>query len=209
MLSIHLSAESTHDVKSDVTHPATSAPHSAALAKPLAVIIAEHGEPADARMAALVVACRAHGLKVTGFIQHNHGDCALPGFSMALEEIGDHGGRQIPLVDASIIAGNSCRLDVAGLAEAAALLAPERHQGSDLVIINKFGRQESLGRGLRDEMAALIMAGVPVLTCVRANLREALIAFAGEDYVVIAPTVEAVEQWLAALKLAQTEGALA
>jgi Protein of unknown function (DUF2478) len=204
---MHRSAESTNDVITSA--PSAPSPDKAALAKPIAIIIAEPGEPADEQMAALAAACIRRGLKISGLIQHNQGECARPGFSMALEEIGDHGGRQIPLVDSSIVAGNACRLDVAGLVEAAALLAPERHRASDCVIINKFGRQESLGRGLRDEMAALVLAGVPVLTCVRAKLRQAFEAFAGEDHVVIAPSVDAVEQWLAALKLAQTQGALA
>lgn len=149
-------------------------------------------------MAALASACRARGLKVSGLIQHNEGDCALPGFSMSVEDMGS--GRRIPLVADGPVPAQACRLDVAGLAEAAACLAIERHQSSDLVIVNKFGRQESLGRGLRDEMAALVMAGVPLLTSVRASLLPDFEAFIGEDFVVIDPTVEAVAQWLASLR---------
>jgi nucleoside-triphosphatase THEP1 len=148
-------------------------------------------------MAALAAACRARGLAVSGLIQHNEGDCALPGFSMALEDMAS--GRRIPLVAEGPVPAQACRLDVAGLAEAAACLSVERHQSSDLVIVNKFGRQESLGRGLREEMAALVMAGVPLLTSVRASLLPDFEAFTGEDFVVIDPTAEAVAHWLAAL----------
>jgi hypothetical protein len=167
-------------------------------ARPVAVVVCEPGEPADERMAALAAACRAQGLEVSGLIQHNEGDCALPGFSMALEDMGS--GRRIPLVGEGPVPAQACRLDVAGLAEAAACLCVERHLSSDLVIINKFGRQESLGRGLRDEMAALVMAGVPLLTSVRASLLPDLEAFFGEDFVVIEPTAQAVARWLAGLK---------
>jgi nucleoside-triphosphatase THEP1 len=148
-------------------------------------------------MAALAAACRARGLAVSGLVQHNEGDCALPGFSMALEDMAS--GRRIPLVAEGPVPAQACRLDVAGLAEAAACLSVERHQSSDLVIVNKFGRQESLGRGLREEMAALVMAGMPLLTSVRASLLPDFKAFIGEDFVVIDPTAEAVAQWLAGL----------
>jgi hypothetical protein len=176
-------------------------------ARPVAVVIWEAGEAADERMAALVAACRARGVAVSGLIQHNEGDCALPGFSMALEDMGS--GRLIPLVDQGPVPAQSCRLDVAGLAEAAACLAVERHLASDLVVVNKFGRQESLGRGLREEMAALVMAGVPLLTSVRASLLPDFEAFIGEDYVAVAPTAEAVSQWLAGLGEARGEEAAA
>jgi hypothetical protein len=184
----------------------------AVTARPIAVVVCGEGDPADECMAALAAACQARGLTVTGVIQHNQRDGPAPGFSMTLEQIAPAGagpGEQIPLVDPRIVAGDACRLDVASLAAAAAWLAPELHRGSDLVIINKFGRQESLGRGLRDEMAALVMAGVPVLTSVRSPLLPAFEAFAGGDFTVVEPTAEVVTQWLAALQAAQTEGVTA
>jgi hypothetical protein len=185
-----------------VSQVASAAPGAGAAA-PVAVVIWEEGEPADARMEALALACRARGLKVSGLIQRNGGRRAGGDFSMEMREIepgGEGSVRPIPLLDPSIAAGRGCRLDVAALAAAASLLAPERHRGSDLVIVNKFGRQESLGRGLRDEMAALIMSGLPVLTSVRASLRPSFEAFVGDGYVAIAPTPEAVTDWLSALR---------
>ena len=60
-----------------------------------------------------------------------------------------------------------CRLDARGLAEVASLLVRIRAASADLVVLNKFGRAESEGHGLRDVFAGAIEAGIPVLTTVR------------------------------------------
>ncbi len=168
---------------------------------PIAVIVYEPGAAADATLAVLAHGLAARGLRVSGLVQHNDGACALPGFSMALEDIATR--RTIPLVDPGIVTPHACRLDVSGLAEAATLLAPERHAGSDVVVVNKFGRQESLGRGLRDEMAALALAGLPLLTSVRVDLLPAFAAFTGGGHVILAPQIDAVMAWLAGLAAGQ------
>lgn len=52
----------------------------------------------------------------------------------------------------------------------------------DLVIVNKFGKQEVLGQGLRAEIAAGVLAGLPLLTAVRDDMLAAWSDFAGEDW---------------------------
>ena len=51
--------------------------------------------------------------------------------------------------------------------------------GLDLIVINRFGRAESQGRGLIGCFSAAIEAGVPVLTAVRAPYDEAWRLFHG------------------------------
>lgn len=134
---------------------------------------------------------------ITGLVQHNDGECALPGFAMALADIAT--GRQIGITESSMGVSQGCRLDASGLAEAAVMLNVERHRGSELVVVNKFGRQEVLGQGLRAEMAALVAGGLPVLTTLRRDFLPAFEEFAGQDWVEITADAEAIEGWLAAL----------
>jgi hypothetical protein len=167
-------------------------------ASTVAAIVYDAGNAADARLAQAVAACRAQGAVMTGLVQHNDGECAVPGFAMALEDITS--GRRIALTDITVAKSQGCMLDMGGLAEAAATLAPELHGGSDCVVVNKFGRQEMLGRGLRAEMAALVCAGLPVLTTVRRDFLPAFEAFAGEDWARIEPEPRAILAWLKGLK---------
>jgi hypothetical protein len=66
---------------------------------------------------------------------------------------------------------------------------------TDLVIVNKFGRQEVLGQGLRQEIAAALLAGVPVLIAVRQDVLPAFRDFAGEDWTELPAQAEAIETW--------------
>jgi hypothetical protein len=63
---------------------------------------------------------------------------------------------------------SGCRLDERVLADAERVLSSAIDETVDLLIINRFGRAESLGRGLRSSFAAAVSAGIPVLTAVRA-----------------------------------------
>ena len=60
----------------------------------------------------------------------------------------------------------ACKLDASGLAEAAQAVTRAVQSEVELVIINKFSKQEAGGHGLRGEFAEAIMAGRPLLTAV-------------------------------------------
>lgn len=60
-----------------------------------------------------------------------------------------------------------CRLDEGGLSHAEPVLERAIEECVDLLIINRFGRAESLGRGLRPYFESAISAGIPVLSAVR------------------------------------------
>ncbi len=162
----------------------------------VAAIVYEPGGTADGLLVGLAEKCRALGITLTGLVQHNKGECAEPGFWMELEDLGS--GRRISLTGPRMVHG--CRMDMAGLAEAATTLDPGRHRESDCIVINKFGRQEAIGRGLRSEMAALIMEGIPVLTTIRRDFIPAFESFVGPDWVEIKPDAQAIRGWLAALQ---------
>jgi hypothetical protein len=93
-----------------------------------------------------------------------------------------------------------CRLDP-GAIEQVSSDVEARIEGSDLLVINKFGKQESLGRGLRPAIAQAVELGIPVLVGVNGlNLPDFMTFTAGaakrlepEPSAVLAWTLESVE----------------
>lgn len=72
-----------------------------------------------------------------------------------------------------------CRLDPAALEAAVGLVAAGLSSGTDLLIINKFGKHEAGGRGFRDVIAEAVATGIPVLVGLNALNRPAFETFAG------------------------------
>jgi nucleoside-triphosphatase THEP1 len=72
-----------------------------------------------------------------------------------------------------------CKLDPAGLAEAAVAVSTAVAANVDLVVVNKFGKQEAAGGGLRAGIADAVMAGVPLLTAVPERSLDAWLEFTG------------------------------
>ena len=89
----------------------------------------------------------------------------------------------------------ACKLDAAGLAEAAVAVARAIEADVDLIVINKFSKQEAAGEGLRDELADAIAAGIPVLTAVPEKCLEAWVAFTGDIGTTLLCDRSAVEGW--------------
>lgn len=70
--------------------------------------------------------------------------------------------------------------------------------GVDLLIVNKFGKQEAAGRGFRSVIAAALEAGADVLVGVNAMNLGALAAFTGDAARAVAPDEESLMRWIAA-----------
>ncbi|MEO1177298.1 MAG: DUF2478 domain-containing protein [Pseudomonadota bacterium] len=70
-----------------------------------------------------------------------------------------------------------CRLDESGLNAAAAVLERAISDRVELLVINRFGRAESLGRGLLPYFVRAMEAGIPVLTGVRTPYDDAWVRF--------------------------------
>jgi nucleoside-triphosphatase THEP1 len=71
----------------------------------------------------------------------------------------------------------ACKLNPAGLAEAATLVTRAVAAGVELVVVNKFSKQEAAGHGLRAEIADAVTAGLPLLTAVSDNCYDAWMRF--------------------------------
>ncbi|MDO8882504.1 DUF2478 domain-containing protein [Pseudotabrizicola sp.] len=89
-----------------------------------------------------------------------------------------------------------CRLDSSGLEEvvgrvsAAVLASPPQ-----ILILNKFGKQEAEGRGFRSVIGQAVVSGVPVLTSVSAKNLKAFELFTGGAATALGQDEDAVIAW--------------
>lgn len=148
----------------------------------------------DTFMQGVVARLRRSGLRLGGVIQHNDAECDDRCMAMSLEDLAS--GARFPISQDLGPSATGCRLDAAGLAAAAAAFAGALSGRVDLVVVNKFGKQEALGEGLRDEIARAVMAGLPVLLAVRHDFLPAWRDFAGDDWVELAADEDRIERWV-------------
>lgn len=77
------------------------------------------------------------------------------------------------------LGSKGCRLDPAALEASVGLVATQLHNDVDVLMINKFGKQEAAGHGFRDVIAQAMVQGIPVLVGLNAMNRAAFEAFVG------------------------------
>jgi molybdate transport system ATP-binding protein len=104
------------------------------------------------------------GRRLGGVVQRNVKDESGRLIGMAAVDL--MSGRQISICQSLGSGAMACKLDPGGLAEAALAVTRAIAEEVDLIVVNKFSKQEAVGHGLRSELADAIVAGVPVLTAV-------------------------------------------
>ena len=139
---------------------------------------------------------QARGVALAGAVQHDAGPREMCG--MELEVL--PGGASLPMSQELGAGSHACRLDPAALAEAAAQVRRAIDAGAALTVFNKFGAQEVNGEGLRDEMAAAVLAGVPLLTAVAERFVGQWTEFTGGEAEALPCTAEAALAWWARLQ---------
>lgn len=89
-----------------------------------------------------------------------------------------------------------CTLDPDALARAVAQIETEfRTRRPDLLLLNRFGREEAAGRGLRGVIAEAAQAGVPVLVAVAPDYAADFAAFTGGLAATLPNRPEALDAW--------------
>ncbi|MEL7184080.1 MAG: DUF2478 domain-containing protein [Pseudomonadota bacterium] len=137
----------------------------------------------------------AEGLRVVGIVQVNQD--RDDGARCDMDAVVLPDGPKIRISQSLGPAARGCRLDPAGL-ERAVGETQARLAQADLLILNKFGKQEVAGRGMRPLIAEAVARGVPVLTGVNSLNLEGLQAFAEGIAVEVMPDVDALAAWLRA-----------
>lgn len=127
-------------------------------------------EVIDEMLRACSALLKAEGYALAGAVQINAPRSGYCQCDMAIEDLGT--GARIDTSDKAR-ASSGCRLDSYALEDAAGLVQQSITPATDLVIINRFGKQEANGQGFRGAIEAAVMLGVPVLTSYGPASREA------------------------------------
>lgn len=149
---------------------------------------------ADQVLAAAVTKLRRGGVRLAGILQH---DTQRPGrrrCDMDLVDIAD--GSVIRISEDRGDEARGCRLKTDALAEVAARLVRRIASGVDLVVVNKFGKAEAEGRGLRDVVVAAVERGVPLIIGVKSEFVPDLLRFTGDLASIVEADLHQVEGWL-------------
>ena len=93
-----------------------------------------------------------------------------------------------------------CRLDPDGLERAVGLVAAGLQDGAQILIVNKFGKQEADGRGFRPLIGEAISAGIPVLTAVGQGNLAAFLDYAQDLAHPVPADADALFDWAMAVR---------
>lgn len=164
-------------------------------AAPLGALIYDDGAEAERLLAECAHLLAQSGSWLGGVVQANTPRPGRRRCDMSLTDL--LSGEELPI---SLDLGDEaagCRLDPEAFARAGQSLERAIAAGVDLLIVNKFGKLEAQGRGLRPQIAEALLAGIPVLLGVsRLNL-DAFLAFAGDGFARIGPDQGAIQSWCA------------
>lgn len=159
----------------------------------LGAIIAEGRGVSDLLLFDIAAQLQEKGLCLAGAVQENIERADRRRADMVLHLLAGGSLRQI---SQDLGAGaKGCCLDGSALEEA--VLQVERALGpkTDLLIVNKFGKSETEGRGFRPIIGQALVEEIPVLVSVGRGSKEAFDIFADGLEEWIAPEPEAILAW--------------
>lgn len=150
---------------------------------------------------ALVSLCRDKRLALSGVLQHQI--CSAPDrrCDVVLEDLTS--GHRTAIFEDRGAGAAGCRLDEGALAEATARVEGNL-VGSDLLVLNKFGKTECSGGGVLDLMASALDRGIPSVIGVPKGNLEAFRRFAGEFAVELSDDIDDIARWLEGLRRPRT-----
>jgi hypothetical protein len=130
---------------------------------PIAALVHDHEDGADALMRAFVECRSRAGLDVRGLVM----EAGAEGAHRSRRRLRDvRTGESFEIFQDLGAGSQACCLDVFRLAAASAALRVAGDARPDLVVVSRYGRQEAGGGGFAAEFLALMTEGIPVLTIV-------------------------------------------
>ncbi len=156
----------------------------------LAALVYGPDDAPDALLSAFTADVVGRGARVAGLIQGGH-RAGAPQLSAVLV----HSGEGVDLFQDLGSYAEGCRLDLQALTRAGQEIAGAIDAGADLLVINRFGKQEREGRGLLYLIDRALSADIPVLVAVPDHCFATWVKFAEGMSVKIPPTRGALEGW--------------
>jgi nucleoside-triphosphatase THEP1 len=170
----------------------TSATSTSATNK-IAALVATDSAATQTLLAEIVADWRAAGARIAGVIAEPHG---LPDRVCGAGILRDiTSGKPYPMYRDAPQDPASCHLDAAGVVGACAAVL-RQIPTSDLVVLNKFGKLEAMGKGLAPAFDAAVAIGKPVLTTVSRNQIAAWQTFTSGAIVLMADKATLQNWWL-------------
>jgi hypothetical protein len=162
----------------------------------IAALVYADGVYPDDAIAVAIEPLRQRSVPLAGALQHDPVDrpgrhpCDLLLENLATGEItaiAEHRGKE----------ARGCRLDVGILTDIAEAVSSSLHADEPrLLIVNKFGKVEADGGGLREAIGDAVCLGIPVLVGVPMRNLDRWRAFAGAYAVELAADAAAISSWL-------------
>jgi hypothetical protein len=156
----------------------------------LAALVYEQDQDPDAILREFATELNGRGYRAVGIVQLGH-HCLDASLSAMLV----HTGEELQLFQDLGSCSAGCRLDVGQLLDAGQQIASAIDQGADLLIVNRFGRQEREGKGLSFLVERALSADIPVVIAVPSHRFADWIKFADGMSVKLGCNREALHAW--------------
>lgn len=166
----------------------------------LAALVYERDQDPDQVLRDFASELNSNGFHAVGLVQFGHHCVDAPKLSAMLLDSGE----ELQLLQDLGACATGCRLDVGQLLDAGARVASAIDRGADLVIVNRFGRQEREGRGLSYLIERALSADIPVVIAVPDHRFADWIKFAGGMSVKLRCNREALHTWWSAVSVRST-----
>lgn len=171
----------------------------------LAYVMTDERGATDRMLSALAEALRAKGIRTAGIVQSNtecHGTALCDMDVQVLPA-----GETIRISQSLGPESRGCRLDPESLERAVGLVTRSLQQDApQVLLVNKFGKHEAAGRGLRPLIGDALAMGIPVVAGVNRLNLEAFQGFAGGLAQPGGTSVETLVEWVEAALAATAAG---
>jgi len=160
----------------------------------LAAILHSGDQQGDNQIRVIADRLTSQGHRVGGVVQSNitqPGQCRC---DMVLKEL--FSGQEVAISQNLGNHSQGCRLDSAALEHVAGLVEASFDHNPEILILNKFGKSESEGGGMRNAIAIAVNANIPVLVGLNRASIEAWNEFCGGDWQLLEANEQDVESWL-------------
>lgn len=159
----------------------------------LAAVVLAADAPAELLFDAVITKVRSRGARVGGYIQRACASAAGHDTEVVVEDI--ETGETFVIMQPRGGAGAGCRLDPGALADVVGRALVRLDRDMDLLVLNRFGRTETEGSGLRAVYEKAMARGLPVLTSVKPEHVEAWKAYTGDMSILLQAEEHAVCDW--------------
>lgn len=166
----------------------------------LAVIEIREGQSSALVLDVAVQTLLSKGVVVAGYLQREILSQSSMASDIVLEDI--ETGEQFDIMQALGSSATSCRLNTQALAHIAGRAIGRLAEPADILVLNRFGKAEAEGHGLRAVIEMAIARDIPVLTSVEESYLEDWQDYVGNLAVSLPPDASNVFAWYRSMSAA-------